>query len=55
MEGKGGEKGPKLFPKRCPPDLDISGGQQLYSSKVQIVRIMAGYLLELQVAGQPPP
>ena len=55
MEEKGGGKGPKLFPKRCPPVLDISGGQQLYSCKVCIARNMAGHLLELQVAGRPPP
>ena len=54
MEGKGRGKGPSPLPKRCPPDVDISGGQQLYSCKVHIVRIMAGHLLELQVAGRPP-
>ena len=55
MEGKGGGKGPRLSPTKYPPDTDVSGEQQLYSCKVPLARNMAGHLLDLQVAGRPPP
>ena len=50
---KVGEKGGKLSPTKYPPDTDIFWGIKLYSCKVNSVRIMAGLVFLLQVAGRP--
>ena len=52
---KVGEKGGKLSPTKYPPDKDIFWGIKLYSCKVNNVRIMAGQVFMLQVAGRPHP
>ena len=54
MGVKVGQKGGKLSPTKYPPDWDIFWGKQLHSCKVAIMRNMAGQVLFLQVAGQPP-
>ena len=55
MEGKGGGKGPSLSPTKYPPDTDLFWGKRLHSCKVHHTRNMAGPLLDLDVAGRPPP